>query len=44
VGEGTAVMSLQNGFDNEEKLARAIGQDHVLGGAAFIFAGKPSRG
>lgn len=38
LGENTAVLSLQNGVDNEEKLARAIGQDHVIGGAAFIFA------
>jgi 2-dehydropantoate 2-reductase len=39
VGEETAVVSLQNGVDNEEKLALAVGQDHVMGGAAFIFAG-----
>jgi 2-dehydropantoate 2-reductase len=39
LGQDTAVVSLQNGVDNEEKLARAVGQDHVLGGAAFIFAG-----
>src|SRR6478735_11602667 len=39
VGEGTAVVSLQNGVENEEKLARAVGEDHVMGGAAFIFAG-----
>lgn len=39
VGEGTAVLSLQNGVENEEKLARVIGDDHVMGGAAFIFAG-----
>ena len=38
VGEGTAVVSLQNGVENEEKLARVIGADHVMGGAAFIFA------
>jgi 2-dehydropantoate 2-reductase len=38
VGEGTAVVSLQNGVENEEKLAHAIGKDHVMGGAAFIFA------
>ena len=38
VGEGTAVVSLQNGVENEEKLARAVGEDHVMGGAAFIFA------
>ena len=24
---------------SEEKLARAVGEDHVMGGAAFIFAG-----
>ena len=39
LGDDTAVLSLQNGVDNEEKLARAIGQEHVMGGAAFIFAG-----
>jgi 2-dehydropantoate 2-reductase len=35
----TAVVSLQNGVENEEKLARRVGDDHVMGGAAFIFAG-----
>jgi 2-dehydropantoate 2-reductase len=44
LGEGTAVLSLQNGVDNEEKLAQAIGLDHVMGGAAFIFAGKAAPG
>jgi 2-dehydropantoate 2-reductase len=39
LGQDTAVLSLQNGVDNEDKLARAVGQDHVLGGAAFVFAG-----
>src|SRR5262249_5626430 len=38
VGEDTAVGSLQNGVENEELLARAVGEDHVMGGAAFIFA------
>ena len=38
VRDGTAVVSLQNGVENEEKLARAVGEDHVMGGAAFIFA------
>ncbi|HKF00117.1 MAG TPA: 2-dehydropantoate 2-reductase [Actinomycetes bacterium] len=37
--EGTAVVTLQNGVDNEDKLARVIGGRHVLGGAAYIFAG-----
>jgi 2-dehydropantoate 2-reductase len=36
--EGTAVVSLQNGIDNEEKIAAAIGPEHVMGGAAFIFS------
>jgi 2-dehydropantoate 2-reductase len=44
LGEGTAVLSLQNGVDNEEKLTQAIGPDHVMGGAAFIFAGKAAPG
>jgi 2-dehydropantoate 2-reductase len=38
-GDGTAVVSLQNGVENEEKPARAAGEEHVMGGAAFIFAG-----
>jgi 2-dehydropantoate 2-reductase len=44
LGDATAVVSLQNGVDNEEKLARAVGQDHVMGGAAFIFAGMAEPG
>ena len=35
---GTAVVSLQNGVDNEEKIAAQIGSEHVLGGAAFILS------
>jgi 2-dehydropantoate 2-reductase len=38
IGEGTAVISLQNGIDNEPKIAAAIGAEHVLGGAAYILA------
>jgi 2-dehydropantoate 2-reductase len=34
----TAVVSLQNGVDNEDQIAAVIGDDHVLGGAAFIFS------
>jgi len=33
----TAVVSLQNGVDNEEKLAAAVGVERVVGGAAYIF-------
>jgi 2-dehydropantoate 2-reductase len=35
--EGTAVVSLQNGIDNEERIAAAVGWDHVLGGSAYIL-------
>jgi len=36
--EGTAVISLQNGIDNEDRIAVAIGRRHVVGGAAYILA------
>jgi 2-dehydropantoate 2-reductase len=35
LSDGTAVVSLQNGVENEEKLAQAVGEDHVMGGAAL---------
>ena len=38
IGERTAIISLQNGIDNEEKIARAVGPGHVVGGAAYIFS------
>jgi 2-dehydropantoate 2-reductase len=38
VGEDGAVVSLQNGIDNEEQLAAVVGAGHVLGGLALIFA------
>jgi 2-dehydropantoate 2-reductase len=38
VGAETGVLSIQNGVDNEEKLAAAIGEKRVVGGAAYIFA------
>jgi 2-dehydropantoate 2-reductase len=34
----TAVVSLQNGVHNEDKIAARIGAEHVLGGASFILA------
>jgi 2-dehydropantoate 2-reductase len=34
----TAVLSLQNGIANEERIAAAIGPSHVLGGAVYILA------
>lgn len=38
IGEGTGIISLQNGIDNEPKIAAAVGAEHVLGGAAYILA------
>jgi 2-dehydropantoate 2-reductase len=38
IGDETAVVSLQNGVESEDKLASALGAEHVMGGAAFIFA------
>ena len=36
IGENTAVLSFQNGVDNEDKIANAIGKDHVLAGAIAV--------
>ena len=38
IRDGTAVISLQNGIDNEERIAAVIGREHVVGGAAYILA------
>ncbi len=38
VGSETAVLSLQNGIDNEEKIESVAGGGRVLGGAAYVFA------
>jgi len=38
LGEHTAVVSLQNGVDNEQWLAEAVDEDHVVGGVAYIFS------
>lgn len=38
VGPDTGVLSLQNGVDSEERLARILGPGHVLGGAAQVLA------
>lgn len=36
IGDDTVILSLQNGVDNEEKLAEMYGQAHVLGGVCYI--------
>lgn len=36
--DDTAVISLQNGIDNEAKLADEIGAEHVMGGVAYVLS------
>jgi 2-dehydropantoate 2-reductase len=38
LGEETAVVSFQNGVDNEAWLAEEIGAEDVVGGVAYIFS------
>jgi 2-dehydropantoate 2-reductase len=44
LGPGTAVVSLQNGVDNEATLDRVLGPDHAVGGVAYVFASIESPG
>ena len=38
VGPATGVLSIQNGVDNEDKLAATLGPGHVIAGIAEVFA------
>jgi 2-dehydropantoate 2-reductase len=38
IGDETMVISLQNGIENEARIAAAVGERHVAGGAAYILA------
>lgn len=38
VSDSTIIISLQNGVDNEEKIARAIARGVVFGGVAYIYS------
>lgn len=38
LGDNTAVVSFQNGVDNEQWIAESIDPDHVVGGVAYIFS------
>lgn len=38
VSADTAVVSLQNGMDNEERIAAHVGWEHVMGGVSYILA------
>ena len=38
VGPDTLVISLQNGVDGPDRIAAILGEEHVLGGAAYVSA------
>ena len=38
LGPDTAVLSLQNGVDNEERIDAVLGRGHAMGGVAQVFA------
>jgi len=44
LGPATAVLSFQNGIDNEAKIAAAVGDDRVIGSAIYILAAMQSPG
>jgi 2-dehydropantoate 2-reductase len=44
IGPNTAVISIQNGIDNEARIAAKIGAEHVLGAATYILAAIESPG
>ncbi len=44
VGRDTIVLSLQNGVDNEEKIALVVGKEKVLAGVAYIGSSVPEPG
>lgn len=44
LGEGTVILTIQNGLGNEEQLAAAFGAHRVLGGTAIIGANREGPG
>jgi len=44
LGEGTCILTLQNGLGNEELLAAAFGSEHVMGGIAFLCSNRGEPG
>jgi 2-dehydropantoate 2-reductase len=44
IGPDTAVLSIQNGIDNEPKIANRVGEEHVLGAATYVLAAIESPG
>lgn len=44
VGEGTQILTLQNGLGNEEALAGLFGPERILGGVAFLCSNRGEPG
>jgi 2-dehydropantoate 2-reductase len=44
LGPESAVLSLQNGVDNEDKIDALLGPGHAMGGVAYVFATLESPG
>ncbi len=44
VGEGTQILTLQNGLGNEEALAALFGAERVVGGVAFLCSNRGEPG
>ena len=44
IGTSTAILSIQNGIDNEAKIAARVGEEHVLGAATYILSAIESPG
>ena len=44
LGEGTQILTLQNGLGNEEALAELFGEERVIGGVAFLCSNRGEPG
>jgi len=44
VGEGTQILTLQNGLGNEEALAELFGNERIIGGVAFLCSNRGEPG
>lgn len=44
VGEGTRILTLQNGLGNEEALAALFGAERIIGGVAFLCSNRGEPG
>lgn len=44
VGEGTQILTLQNGLGNEEALADLFGEERIVGGVAFLCSNRGEPG